>query len=136
MDSTRNWHSPLLRQVLEQVDSSVAGMSETEMTWHPAGKWSAAEILEHLALAFLVTVKGGRMVLKQKLPEIGRSTLLQRVMVAVAIEMGYFFMRVKAPKMVTPRGLGPEQARNAWLIPLFGNPAGITNHSSKSIAQP
>ncbi|MEK6630912.1 MAG: hypothetical protein AABY89_09285 [Acidobacteriota bacterium] len=26
-------------------------MTETELYWHPAGKWSRAQILEHLALA-------------------------------------------------------------------------------------
>lgn len=113
MNVTGDRHSSLVRGVVEQVDASVAGMNEAEMSWHPEGKWSAAEIIEHLSLAFLVTVKAGRFVLRQKDREIRRSTFLERVMVALVVDYGYFFMRLKAPRMVTPRGMAPEEAKKA-----------------------
>ena len=38
----------LLKELKEALDSVVEGMSNEQMKWHPAGKWSAAEVLEHL----------------------------------------------------------------------------------------
>ena len=107
--------SPLVRRVLKRIEDCVAGMTEAEMTWHPEGKWSAAEIVEHLSLAFLVTVKAGKFTLRQGSPELRDSTLLERAMVTVAIDLGFFFMRLKAPRMVTPRGIPPEAAWKATI---------------------
>jgi hypothetical protein len=115
MDITQDQRSPLVRRVVERIDASVVGMTEAQMTWHPEGKWSTAEIIEHLSLAFLVTVKAGRFVLRQGSPQIRGSTFLERVMVTLAIDLGYFFMRLKAPRMVAPRGMAPEEARKAML---------------------
>jgi len=119
MDINEDQRSPLVRRVVERIDASVVGMTEAEMIWRPEGKWSTAEIIEHLSLAFLVTVKAGRFVLRQESPEIRRSTILERVLVTLAIDLGYFFMRLKAPRMVTPRGMAPEEARKVMLQSLI-----------------
>lgn len=115
MHVVRNWHSPLLREAMLHVDRSVAGMTESDVTWHPDGKWSSAEIVEHLSLALLVTVKAGRAVLRHRLPEIGPPALWEKIMVAIALGLGRFFVRLRAPRMVNPRGLGWQEARQAMV---------------------
>ena len=42
-----------LQQARELIEIATKGMSHDELAWHPAeGKWSTANILEHLMLAF------------------------------------------------------------------------------------
>jgi Protein of unknown function (DUF1569) len=115
MGDLRNWNSPILRKIVERVDRCTARMDDADMIWHPPGKWSVAEIIEHLSLAFVVTTKAGKAVLRDKLPPLQKPTGVQRVMVWIVVDVGYFFMRVKAPRMVSPRGLRPREARDALL---------------------
>jgi len=90
-------------------------MAVGQMTWAPEGKWSSANLLEHLSLGFLITAKGCRMVLRQGGPELPKPTLHQRWLAFRVLVLGYFPMRVIAPKMVCPRGLGPEDAQRSLL---------------------
>ena len=39
---------PLLKTLQEEVRASAAAFSPEQLIWHPAGKWSASAILEHL----------------------------------------------------------------------------------------
>ena len=39
---------PLLEQLQRSLESAINGMSAEQFIWHPANKWCAAEILEHL----------------------------------------------------------------------------------------
>jgi len=106
-------YSRHLRRALRVVESSIAGMADDQMTWAPEGKWSSTNLIEHLSLGFLITAKGCRMVLKQGGPELPRPTLHQRWLTFRVLVLGYFPMRVIAPKMVRPRGLGPEDAKRS-----------------------
>ncbi|MBZ5507150.1 MAG: DinB family protein [Acidobacteriia bacterium] len=110
-----SFHSRHLRRALSVVESSIAGMADDQMTWAPEGKWSSANLLEHLSLGFMITAKGCRMILRQGGPELPRPTLHQRWLAFRVLVLGYFPMRVIAPKMVCPRGLGPEDAKRSLL---------------------
>jgi DinB superfamily len=39
-----------LDKLKESLESTVEGMSNEQLSWHPPGKWSAVELLEHLYL--------------------------------------------------------------------------------------
>ncbi len=52
-----------LEKLKQALESALAGMSNEQMCRHPAGKWSAAEVLEHLYLTYTGTVKGFERVL-------------------------------------------------------------------------
>jgi len=108
-------NSKHLLRASKLAQSSVAIMDDEQMTWAPKGKWSSASLLEHLALGFLITVKGARMVLRQGGPDLPKPTLWQRWLAFRVIELGYYPGRVIAPKMVCPRGLSPEDAKRAFL---------------------
>ena len=52
-----------LQASLEEIQRATEGMSADQLAWHPPGKWSSADILEHLTLTFTGTAKGMRRVL-------------------------------------------------------------------------
>ena len=134
-------HSRHLRRAWSLAVSSVAGMSDEQMTWAPEGKWSSANLLEHLALSFIITAKGCRMVLRQGGPDAPKPTWAQRRLAFRVIDLGHFPRRVLAPKKVCPRGQSPEDAKCEFLANLveldgmllqcaekFGNRVEILSH--------
>ncbi|HTD22813.1 MAG TPA: DUF1569 domain-containing protein [Terriglobales bacterium] len=94
------------------IERATAGMSTDELVWHPEGKWSSAEVLEHLALSYSGTAKGMRRVLQSDAPNVRPATLKERLSVLVLVGLGYFPEGRKAPKQVTPRGANPEHILN------------------------
>ena len=46
----------LLEELKQALESAVKGMSDEQMSWHPADKWCAAEVLEHLYLTYAGTI--------------------------------------------------------------------------------
>ena len=40
------------QRIHEVIHASAAGMTAEQLEWHREGKWSAAEIIEHLALTY------------------------------------------------------------------------------------
>jgi len=36
-----------LDKLKQSLESAVEGMSSEQLSWHPPGKWCAAEVLEH-----------------------------------------------------------------------------------------
>jgi len=51
---------PHLEKLKENLESAVEGMSSEQLSWHPPGKWCAAEVLEHLYLSYVATITGSR----------------------------------------------------------------------------
>src|SRR5690242_5877965 len=47
-----------LAQIEGMLTSATAGMTEEQLVWHAEGKWSTADILEHLAKTYTGTVRG------------------------------------------------------------------------------
>lgn len=113
MNNSISFHSRFLKRASEVINSSVAGMADEQMSWTVEGKWSSALILEHLSLAYLITVKASRMVLRQATPEVRAPTWKERFKVAVAVKIGYLPTGAKAPRMVFPRGISPQEAKSS-----------------------
>lgn len=95
---------PLLQEVLEDIHSATAGMTDEQLDYRPEGKWSAAEILEHLAMTYEQTVRGADKVLA-----LGRNigddpTLMQRMMQMVVLDLRHFPQGRKSPERVVPQG--------------------------------
>lgn len=98
-----------LARASELIEEAIAGLSETDLSWHPEGKWSSAEILEHLARAFHGSAKALERVLAES-PATRPITLRDRVSVAVVAGLGYFPPGRKSPAMVEPKGWPPAEA--------------------------
>jgi hypothetical protein len=95
-----------LHQAIASVTSSMSG---DDLTRPLEGKWSTAEILEHLYLTYTGTVKAFERCLKAGKPLGGAPTLKQRMSVALVTDSGYFPKGRKSPEPVSPRGMSAEK---------------------------
>ena len=55
-----------LEKLKENLESAVEGMSSEQWSWHPPGKWCAAEVLEHLYLTYTETIQGFERVMNKR----------------------------------------------------------------------
>jgi DinB family protein len=97
-----------LEKLQRALADAIAGMSEEESNWHPAGKWCAAEVQEHLYLTYTGTVKGFERLVQKGGPQVTPTTWGQRLRLLVVTGVGYFPAGRKAPPFAQPRGLPRE----------------------------
>src|ERR1700730_3441480 len=100
-----------LDELKQSLESAVEGMSSEQLSWHPAGKWCAAEVLEHLYLTYTGTVKGFERVAQAGKPLASSATLAQRWRSLVVVGLGLLPGARKAPPVAQPRGLPAEKVR-------------------------
>jgi hypothetical protein len=98
-----------LKQLLE---SAVEGMSGEQLSWHPPGKWCAAEVLEHLYLTYTGTTRGLEKVIARGTPLATRPSMKQRLLTFLVVGVGYLPSGLEAPGIVKPKGMPVEQVRN------------------------
>jgi len=98
-----------LERLTESIASATRGMSGEDLTRHAEGKWSAAEILEHLYLTYTGTVKGFQRCMDAGKPLGSAPTLKQRMKTGYVVEAGRFPSGRKAPKHTQPRGISLEK---------------------------
>jgi len=103
---------PNLEHLKESLKSAVEGMSSERLSWHPPGKWSASEILEHLYLSYTGTIRGFEKVLTGGEPLATRASLRHRVLTFVVVGLGHMPAGTKAPRVALPRGLPVETVQN------------------------
>ena len=107
---------PHLERLQHTLNAAIAGFSTEQLTWHPEGKWSAAEVLEHLYLTYTGTIKGFERVLEAGKPIVTPATLKQRVGIVVVLGFSHLPSGREAPKMARPRGL-PQEKVLAEIVP-------------------
>jgi hypothetical protein len=111
-----------LRQELEEAmgSASAGGLAQA-----PAGKWNAAQILEHLLLTYATTSRGTAKCLERGAPRATRATLKHRVATLLVVNLGYFPGGRKGPERVMPRGMPSEEVRQAMLPELQRMASGL-----------
>jgi hypothetical protein len=62
-------------ELKQSLESAVEGMSSAQLSWHPPGKWRAAEVLEHLYLTYTGTIKGFERVMRSGKPLPSRASM-------------------------------------------------------------
>jgi hypothetical protein len=105
---------PYLEKLREVLVSATSGMSSEEWNWHPAGKWSPAEILEHLYLTYTGTTRQLEKIMEAGWPQARQPSMLQRVRKWVVLGFNYLPEGRKAPPTTLPKGLPPENVRTQW----------------------
>ncbi|PYP83831.1 MAG: hypothetical protein DMG65_23655 [Candidatus Angelobacter sp. Gp1-AA117] len=106
--------SPLLQRALHSIETTTAGMTDEEMLRHPEGKWSPAEILEHLSLAYSTTVTRMRDLLeKPQGVEVRHPSLRERIAGFLVIRLNYIPPGRKSPERIVPKGISPAEAHKA-----------------------
>ncbi len=101
-----------LDKLKESLQSAVEGMSSEQLSWHPPGKWCAAELLEHLYLTYTGTIRGFERVVSKGKPLASRASMAQRMLTLVVVGLGHMPAGRKAPAMVLPKGLPAEEVQN------------------------
>jgi Protein of unknown function (DUF1569) len=99
---------PHLKRLQYEIRTIAESLSSEELNWHPAGKWSAKEILEHLYLTYTGTTKGFTRVLASGAMS-RHPTFKQRIAAMMVVQVGYFPNGVESPAVARPRGTLSEQ---------------------------
>jgi hypothetical protein len=90
----------LANSILEATD----GLGPSELAWHPEGKWSVSEILEHLALTYSGTKIVFDRCLQAGKPSATAPTLRDRLGAFVVTRLGYLPAGRQAPAPTRPKG--------------------------------
>src|SRR5258708_19578425 len=91
-----------LKKLQQAVEDAMEGLSDEDLSWHPPGKWCAAEVLEHLYLTYTGTVKGLERVLAGGKPIVHPATFRQRCPTLVLVGLGYMPKVPKPPPVAHP----------------------------------
>lgn len=94
----------LLAQLANQIEYEISSISSEELAWHPDGRWSIAEILEHLSLSY----SGTRIVFDRCLqsgkPSARVPTAQDRLRAFLVTSLGYLPSGREAPAGTRPKG--------------------------------
>ena len=102
-----------LERLRQELEDAIGGTSSSALAQAPAGKWNAAQILEHLFLTYSGTNRGLVKCLEQGAPLATRATLQQRLATLIVVHLGYLPGGRKAPERAIPRGMSPDEVRRA-----------------------
>jgi hypothetical protein len=94
-----------LQRLQAAITSATLGMSIEDLRRHPEGKWSTAEVLEHLYLTYTGTVKGFERCLHEGKPLARTPMLKDRMRAFVVTRLGHLPEGRKAPERTQPRGM-------------------------------
>ena len=112
-----------MNSTLAQLHRILAGsfrdMTSDQLTRHRDGKWSPAEILEHLNLTYTGTIKGFERCLQSGAPSASSDRGRMRWQRLIVIQVGYFPSGRQSPPRVQPRGTPAEQV----IAEILGNVA-------------
>ncbi len=104
--------SPELEYVRRETERTTREASAEALSRASNGKWSPAQILEHLMLSYTATTKGLLRATQSGIVEPGSRTLKHRAKCIYVLGLGRFPAGVEAPKQTMPTGgLGEEPLR-------------------------
>jgi hypothetical protein len=101
-------HSKLTK-LRNEISSAIDGMTLDHLTCKPEGKWCAAEILEHLSLTYVGTIKNMERRLAEGQPSPTGDRAKNRLKRIVVTRLGYIPAGRKAPERAMPRGVPAQQ---------------------------
>jgi hypothetical protein len=102
-----------LARCLSEIETAIEGVDDARGAARVDGRWSIAEIVEHLDRTYTGTVKGLDRCLDSGAPRIGPWTLRGRLRRLVVVQLGFFPTGIEAPKHVVPGGQTPLSALRA-----------------------
>jgi hypothetical protein len=130
-----------LQDLANQIAHETQALTVDQFVWHPEGKWSIAEILEHLALTYSSTKLAFDGCLQSGKPSAGVPNARDRVRAFVVTRLGYLPSGREAPKGTRPKGEQFESIRQNFASKItsmesiiaeserrFGRAAKILNH--------
>jgi hypothetical protein len=97
-----------LEDLRQRIDKAIAGMTVDDLSRRPEGKWSAADVLEHLSLTYSGTTRGFGKCLQGGRPLATGLLLKQRLGIWLVTGLGYLPGGRQAPVSVRPQGASAE----------------------------
>jgi hypothetical protein len=132
---------PDVQRAFDDISSAIEGMNAPALERHPEGKWSTAQILEHLLLSFRTSGRRLEKALQERRTLAEPDTFGQRFGAFVVVGLGYFPTGRPAPEYVTPKGLPAGEVLDAVKAALaefdalaarcadaFGEDVKVSNH--------
>jgi hypothetical protein len=93
-----------LAQCRAQIEQAAAGLDDVQGSVRVDGRWSIAEIVEHLDRTYTGTVKGLERCLEAGGARVTPATMRTRLRKLVVVRLGFFPTGIEAPKHVVPSG--------------------------------
>ncbi len=98
-----------LERTQQEIDAAIRGMSSEDLQQRAEGKWSTAQILEHLCRAFTTSVPHLNKCLDRGAPTASQPTLRQLLTSTLVVGFGYLPTGTSAPAYTIPKGAPPEE---------------------------
>jgi hypothetical protein len=112
---------PTTEHIHKILVSVTQGMTPEDWSRHPAGKWSAAEVIEHLSLTYSGTVRSMQKVLNAGAPTATPLKLKQRLAIWWITQLGRFPEGLLAPPQARPKGAAGEASADGVLASALEN---------------
>ena len=97
-----------LADLKRTIEDAIRGLAPDDLIRHPEGKWSVLQVLDHLNLTYVGTIKNFERCLATGKLISGSERRIKRWRRICVINMGYFPLGRKSPKGVCPRDLPPQ----------------------------
>jgi len=104
-----------LEQLRRELQETMSSCSPEHVGNCPAGKWTPAQILEHLFLTYHGTNKGLAKCLEKGMPLGTRASLRHRLSTLLVVHAAYFPKGRKSPERAVPKGMAADEVRRALL---------------------
>jgi len=104
-----------LERLQRELEETMTVVSREGMDRGPAGKWTSAQILEHLFLTYHNTNKGLDKCLEKGTPLGTHATLRHRLGTLLVVNLAYFPKGRKTPERAAPKGMPADEVRRAIL---------------------
>jgi hypothetical protein len=107
-----------LERLRRELENAIAGRSDEDLGKGPPGKWTAAEVLEHLYLTYYSNNRALAKCLEKGAPIASAPQLPNRIRAFVVINLGYFPEGRKSPAPALPKGMGVDDVRRDIFLEL------------------
>jgi hypothetical protein len=114
-----------LERLRRELEKTMTVTSPERMGSGPEGKWTPAEVLEHLFLTYRGTNRGLAKCLEKGTPLGTRATLRHRVSTLLVVNLAYFPKGRKAPERAVPKGMPTEEVQRTILVEIQQMDAGL-----------
>ncbi|MBI1740451.1 MAG: DUF1569 domain-containing protein [Acidobacteriales bacterium] len=120
-----------LERLQRELEDATVGTTSASMANRPSGKWSPAQVLEHLFLTYRGTNAGLAKCLEKGAPLASPATLKHRMGTLLVVNLGYLPSGYKAPERATPTGMPAEEVQRAIFAEIQQMDAGLAECERK-----
>lgn len=120
-----------LERLRRELEETMTIANPGRMGDAPEGKWSSAQVLEHLLLTYRGTNAGIAKCLEKGSPLGTKRSLYHRVGALLVVSVGYLPKGRKSPERAVPKGMPADEVRSAILPELERMDAGLEECARK-----